>query len=450
MAVDFTKQMKRDFTILAPDIFPTHMELLQEVFALHGYHVEVLHDEGPAVIAAGLKYLHNDMCYPATCAIGQQLYALTSGTYDPHRVALIQFQTGGGCRASNYIFLLRKALHNMGMDYVPVISLSFGGYEHYSGFKITPLMLFAGLRSLIYGDMLMLLKNQCLPYESNPGDTRKVIQKWIAELTGQFRRKQGLTPKAMQKNLRAMAKDFHEIPRTPKDCTKVGIVGEIYVKYSSFGNNGLEQFLLSQGCEYMVPGVLGFFQYCFANIEMDHKYYGGSRLKLLIGRKAEQIAGAWEDWLIEALKPYPEFVPPVSFEKIKALADRVIDRGVKMGEGWLLPGEAGYRRRGQPSCTDDAEHIQHHAEPARARKGQHTPGRDCQCAQNAQRGIRREFPVYIGIRLPLFQCRRAQQKQQAHQHGKRNHRHGAPTGALRGAEEIARSPGNRRQIRQPK
>lgn len=261
MAVDFTKQMKRDFTILAPDIFPTHMELLQEVFALHGYHVEVLHDEGPAVIAAGLKYLHNDMCYPATCAVGQQLYALTSGKYDPHRVALIQFQTGGGCRASNYIFLLRKALHNMGMDYVPVISLSFGGYEHYSGFKITPLMLFTGLRSLIYGDTLMLLKNQCLPYETNPGDTRKVIQKWIAELTGQFRRKQGLTPKAMQKNLRAMAKDFHEIPRTPKDCTKVGIVGEIYVKYSSFGNNGLEQFLLSQGCEYMVPGVLGFFQY---------------------------------------------------------------------------------------------------------------------------------------------------------------------------------------------
>ena len=103
MAVDFTKQMKRDFTILAPDIFPTHMELLQEVFALHGYHVEVLYDEGPAVIAAGLKYLHNDMCYPATCAVGQQLYALTSGKYDPHRVALIQFQTGGGCRASNYI-----------------------------------------------------------------------------------------------------------------------------------------------------------------------------------------------------------------------------------------------------------------------------------------------------------------------------------------------------------
>ena len=129
MNVDFTPEMKRSYTILAPDIFPTHMALLQEVFALHGYNVEVLHDEGPDVIAAGLKYLHNDMCYPATCAVGQQLYALTSGKYDPHKVALIQFQTGGGCRASNYIFLLRKALSNMGLDFVPVISL---GLSHHA------------------------------------------------------------------------------------------------------------------------------------------------------------------------------------------------------------------------------------------------------------------------------------------------------------------------------
>ena len=116
MAVDFTKEMKRTYTILAPDIFPTHMELLSEVFRMHGYRLEVLHYEGKAVIDTGLKYLHNDMCYPAICTLGQQLYALTCGDYDPHRCALIQFQTGGGCRASNYICLLRKALKNMGME----------------------------------------------------------------------------------------------------------------------------------------------------------------------------------------------------------------------------------------------------------------------------------------------------------------------------------------------
>ena len=340
MSVDFTKEMKAEYTIIAPDIFPTHMELLEAVFRLYGYNVVIAKYEGQAVINTGLKYLHNDVCYPAICMLGQQLYALTCGDFDPRKCALIQFQTGGGCRASNYLCLLRKALEKMDMEYVPVISLSFGGYEHYSGFKITPGMMATGIRSLIYGDMLLLLKNQCLPYEQNEGATRRVVERWIAGLTDQFRGKEGLSAGAMKKNLAAMAKDFHDIPKVKRDTVKVGIVGEIYVKYSSFGNNGLEKFLLSQGCEYMVPGVLGFFQYCFANMDTDYRYYGGSSLKHFAGRRLEKIAEGWEGWLIDALKPYPEFAAPVSFEKVKELADRVIDRGVKMGEGWLLPGEA--------------------------------------------------------------------------------------------------------------
>ena len=339
MAVDFTKEMKRTYTILAPDIFPTHMELLSEVFRMHGYRLEVLHYEGKAVIDTGLKYLHNDMCYPAICTLGQQLYALTCGDYDPHRCALIQFQTGGGCRASNYICLLRKALKNMGMEYVPVISLSFGMLETYSGFKITPSMILCAFRSIVYGDLLMLLKNQCQPYEVHPGDTRRVVDKWIAALSDQFRHHRGLTGPAMRRNLAAMARDFHDIPRENKDLKKVGIVGEIYVKYSSFGNNGLEKFLLSQGCEVMVPGVLGFFQYCLANIDVDYRYYGGSRVKRFFGRKAEQVVAAWEQDLIDAVKAYPEFAALSPFSHVKELADTVIDRGVKMGEGWLLPGE---------------------------------------------------------------------------------------------------------------
>ena len=340
MFVDFTTEMKAEYTIIAPDIFPTHMKLLEAVFRLYGYNVVIAKYEGQAVINTGLKYLHNDVCYPAICMLGQQLHALTCGDFDPHKCALIQVQTGGGCRASNYLWLLRKALEKMDMEYVPVISLSFGGYEHYSGFKITPGMMATGIRSLIYGDMLLLLKNQCLPYEQNEGDTRRVVEKWIASLTDQFRRKEGLSAGTMKKNLAAMAKDFHDIPKVKRDTVKVGIVGEIYVKYSSFGNNGLEKFLLSQGCEYMVPGVLGFFQYCFANMDTDYRYYGGSSLKHFAGGRLEKIAEGWEGWLIDALKPYPEFAAPVSFEKVKKLADRVIDRGVKMGEGWLLPGEA--------------------------------------------------------------------------------------------------------------
>ncbi len=337
--VDFTKEMKRDYTIIAPDIFPTHMELLDAAFHLYGYNTVVVHYEGKEVIDTGLRYLHNDVCYPAICSLGQQLYALTCGDFDPRKCALIMFQTGGGCRASNYIMLLRKALKNMGMDYVPVISVSFSGLEKYSGFRFTPAMLLTGIRAIIYGDMLLLLKNQTLPYEINPGDTDRVVSRWVKELTDQFAARKGLSGRALRRNLAAMVKDFHDIPREKRDLVKVGIVGEIYVKYASFGNNGLEKFLLSQGCEYMVPGVLGFFQYCFANMEVDHRYYGTSIMSKWAGDLAGRTADKWERAMLDALAPYPEFVAPVSFDRVKELADRVIDRGVKMGEGWLLPGE---------------------------------------------------------------------------------------------------------------
>ena len=337
--IDFTKQMKREYTILCPDIFPTHMELFESIFRMNGYNFKVVRYEGKDVIDTGLKYLHNDLCYPARCSCGQLLYALESGDYDPEKTALLFFQTGGGCRASNYIFLLRKALKEMGMGFVPVISVSFAGLEKYSGFKITPKMLFDGFSSLIYGDMLLLLKNQTEPYEVNPGDTAKTVKKWTDELSGQFRAEKGGSKKAIKANLAAMAKDFHNIPREKRDLVKVGIVGEIYVKYSSFANRGLEKILLKQGCEYMIPGVTGFLQYCAANVSVDHRYYGGNPIKLLIGKIAEKTLESYEKLMIKALKPYPEFVAPVSFDRVKDLADKVIDRGVKMGEGWLLPGE---------------------------------------------------------------------------------------------------------------
>lgn len=337
--VDFTKQMKREYTILCPDIFPMHMGLFEKIFRNNGYKLEVVRDEGKEVIDAGLKYIHNDMCYPAICSCGQLIYALESGRYDVHKTALIFFQTGGGCRASNYIFLLRKALEEMGLSFVPVISVSFAGLEKYSGFKLTVPMLLSGFASIVYGDMLMLLKNQVEPYETNKGDTEKVTQKWLADLSEGFKRKTGFSKKKILRNLSAIAKDFHEIPKTPKTLVKVGIVGEIYVKYSPFANRGLEKFLLGEGCEIMVPGVMGFLQYCAANVEVDHRYYGGSFIKYFIGKKAEKILAGYDGLIEKALEDYPEFVTPASFEKIKLMADKVIDRGVKMGEGWLLPGE---------------------------------------------------------------------------------------------------------------
>lgn len=336
---DFTRQMKKEYTIVAPDIFPIHMKLVREIFLIYGYRLEVVRYSGKEVIDTGLKYLHNDVCYPAICTVGQQLYALTCGDFDPDKTALIQFQTGGGCRASNYIFLLRKALHEMGMDHVPVLSLSFTGLEKYSGFTITPSMVIAAARSLVYGDLLMLLKNRVEPYERDAGAAERLTDKWVAELRGQFSRRRGITEGAMKKNLAAIAADFAALPRVNRRRTKVGIVGEIYVKYSPLGNNGLEKFLLSQGCEIMVPGVLGFFDYCFSNIETDAKYYGGSPLAVAGGKALLRMSAKWEKDIADALAPYPDFPAPLSFDGIRRLADRVIDRGVKMGEGWLLPGE---------------------------------------------------------------------------------------------------------------
>ncbi len=339
MSAEFTKEMKKEYTILAPDIFPLHMQLLKEVFTMYGYNLEVLSYRGKKVIDTGLRHVHNDMCYPAICAIGQQLYALGSGDYDPHKTALIQFQTGGGCRASNYIWLLRKALANMNMEHVPVLSLSFTGMEKQSGFKITPVMMLKGIMSLVYGDLLMLLKNQVKPYEINTGETEATVKKWVSALASQFKRNRGLVGGAVRRNFAAVVADFAKIKRTDEKKIKVGIVGEIYVKYSPLGNNGLEEFLESQGCEYMMPGVLGFIQYCFANIETDYKLYGGKKSVLAIGKIVEKIMSRLEGDMLASLAPYPEFTAPSKFEEVKKMADIVLDRGVKMGEGWLLPAE---------------------------------------------------------------------------------------------------------------
>lgn len=337
--IDFTKQMKKEYTIICPDIFPIHMGLIEDIFVSRGYNLKVVRYEGQAVIDAGLKYLHNDMCYPAICSLGQLLYALTCGDFDPHKSALIFFQTGGGCRASNYLFLLRKALEKMGMEYVPVIAVSFGGYEKYSGFKITLPMIRAGVASIIYGDMLMLLRNRIAPYEITKGESDELVKRWTRELTAQFRRRRGANKRDVRRNLAAIAADFAAVGLRDEKRIKVGIVGEIYVKYSPFANHNLEKFLASQGCEYMIPGVFGFFQYCAANMETDHRYYGGSRLKAFAGRLIERYAEKYEELMIDALSVYPQFPAPLPFSGLKELSDRVIDRGVKMGEGWLLTGE---------------------------------------------------------------------------------------------------------------
>ncbi len=196
--VVFTKEMKKDYKILIPDMLPIHFTIISKIFTDYGYNVELLKNESKAVVDAGLKFVHNDTCYPALLVIGQFIDALESGRYDVNKTALLITQTGGGCRASNYIHLLRKALQKAGYGQIPVISLNLSGLEKNPGFKFTLGMLRKTLAGITYGDLLMLLKNQMEPYEVNEGEVNRTVEGWINHLNVQFHNKRGLSLKQMK------------------------------------------------------------------------------------------------------------------------------------------------------------------------------------------------------------------------------------------------------------
>ena len=336
----YTKEMHEEgYTILIPNMAEIHFELVRNVFELYGHKTVLLTNSGPSVVQEGLKYVHNDTCYPALLVIGQMMDALHSGKYDLHKVALIITQTGGGCRASNYIHLLRKALKKAGLEYIPVISLNLSGLESSSGFKLTIPMLRRAIAALVYGDCLMHLANQTRPYENKKGETDALIQKWIGELTDQFAKGRGMRSGPMRQNLERIADEFDAIEREHEKKTRVGIVGEIYVKYASLGNNNLEAFLREQDCEYMVPGIMGFALFKTDNRLEDIKLYGGNPLKYAVCSILKRFLTHMETILIETIKKHPSFVPPSSFEHTKSLVKDVIGYGSKMGEGWLLTAE---------------------------------------------------------------------------------------------------------------
>ncbi len=337
--VEFTREMKQDYTILIPQMAPIHFELVKRAFMAHGYQMELLTTDTPRIADLGLKYVHNDTCYPALCVIGQFLLALQSGKYDLSKTALMITQTGGGCRASNYIHLLRKALQRAGFGNVPVISLNLSGLEANSGFKFTFPMIRKALAGLVYGDLLMLLKNQVKPYELTVGEADCMVERWISKLEDAFSKGEDYSATAMRKRFDEIVQDFRAIKISGEVKPKVGVVGEIYVKYSPLANNGLEQFLYEQGCETMVPGMMAFMLFKVDNRLEDIKLYGGSGLKKGAFEMAMKYLGKMESALIDAVKRSGRFVAPSPYEKLKQLVDGVIGYGCKMGEGWLLTAE---------------------------------------------------------------------------------------------------------------
>ena len=338
--VEFTKEMKKDYTILVPNMLSNHFKLLLRVFSNEGYKVELLKNEGRAVVECGPKYVHNDTCYPALLVIGQMIEALQSGKYDLDKVALIITQTGGGCRASNYIHLLRKALKKAGLDQIPVISLNLSGLEKNSGFKLTLGFIRRMIAALSYGDLLMLLANQVRPYETVKGAADKLVDHWADKLVGEFAAGRGFARSVMRSYMEKIAKDFAAIPvdRTKK-CVKVGIVGEIYVKFSSLANNHLEEFLASEGCEVNVPGLMSFILFKVDNRIEDINLYGGSRAKYMVCKALFDYLAGIEEIMIGAVNAVGGFHAPTPYAHLRELIYGIEGYGCKMGEGWLLTAE---------------------------------------------------------------------------------------------------------------
>ncbi len=330
----FTEEMRKEYTILIPQMLPIHFNFIVRIMREAGYNIELLTTTGQSIVTQGLQSVHNDTCYPALLVIGQMMDALESGKYDMDKIALMITQTGGGCRASNYIHLLRKALKKRGYDKIPVISFNLAGMEKNPGFKFTPKMILKLLGAVVYGDLLMTLSNQTRPYEIVAGETDGLVEKWTEELL-----KRNLSIRHISRTLEEITESFTHIKLNKVPKVRVGIVGEIYIKYAPLGNNNLEAFLASQDCEVTVPGLLDFVIFMGDHHLVDTKKYKIKYAKAIVSGALKTVMSKFQNKLISAIEKYPQFRAPAHFETIKSLTKGYLSDGNKMGEGWLLTGE---------------------------------------------------------------------------------------------------------------
>ena len=335
----FTEEMRKTYKILVPNMLPVQLGLICRLMKNYGYDMELLHTEGPNIAEQGLRNVHNDTCYPALLVIGQFLDAIKHGGYDPHKVALFITQTGGGCRASNYIHLLRKALEKAGMGYIPVISISFG-LEKNPGFHLTIPLLRRLIYAMMYGDLIMNVANQVRPYEVNAGETDALVETWKNRLIDRFQQGKGMSRKQMQAGFKEICDAFKAVPvENFGSKVRVGVVGEIYVKFSSLGNNQLEKFLLSEGAEPVVPGLTDFLIFKIFNREVDVNIYGGKWIKKKVCQIFKGYVEQCQQDMIDALNNSHYFKAPGTFEDLRRLIKGYLGEGNKMGEGWLLTAE---------------------------------------------------------------------------------------------------------------
>ncbi len=337
--VQFTEEMRPNYTILCPQMSPIHFDLLEPAFKACGYNFKVLDNDNKHSVDVGLKYVNNDACYPSLLVVGQIMEALLSGQYDLDKTAIIITQTGGGCRATNYIGFIRRALKKANMEHIPVISLNLGGIETNPGFKLNPDLLLRITMGAQFGDIFMRCVYRMRPYEKEPGSVNAMHQKWL-KITTDFLSAKHINLLKFNKLCRQMIREFDAIPIKDIQKPRVGIVGEILVKFSPAGNNHLVELLEAEGAEAVVPDLIDFFLYCFYNQIYKAEHLGASK-------KTAKISslGIWaaEHLLrgasVKAFRASKHFTAPTPIREIVSFAEPIVSIGNQTGEGWFLTGE---------------------------------------------------------------------------------------------------------------
>lgn len=336
--VSFTKEMRKDFTILCPQMSPFHFSFIQAAFNTCGYHFEVLPNDNKESVNTGLKYVNNDACYPSLIVVGQIMDALLSGRYDLNKTAVIMSQTGGGCRASNYIAFIRRALKKAGMEQIPVISINLSGLEKNPGFKLTLPLVKRICYGGVFGDILMKCVYRMRPYELEKGIVNRKYKIWeqrcIAFLTDS-----SISHSHFKKMCREMVHDFDTIPISDKKKPRVGIVGEILVKFLPAANNHLADLLEAEGAEAVVPDLIDFLCYCFYNQNFKVENLGFKKSKATIGNWGIKLIEWMRKSANEALSQSRHFTPSADITDLAKMASPIVSPGNQTGEGWFLTGE---------------------------------------------------------------------------------------------------------------
>lgn len=332
----FTKEMRRTHTILAPQMSPIHFELLEAAFRHSGYNFVILNNTEPKTVDVGLKYVNNDACYPAIIVVGQMIEALQSGRYDLDRVALAITQTGGGCRATNYIGFIRRALNDAGFSKIPVIAISAQGFEKNPGFKLSVPLLIRLARAMCLGDLLMRVVYRTRPYEAEAGSVNALHKKYAERIKAELK---FLSGRKYHRVIKDLVHDFDTIPLRSVHKPRVGVVGEILVKFHPTANNNIVETIEAEGAECVMPDLLDFMFYSLYNGHVRHTLLGAPKQKARNSDISIWVLERFRAPIKKALKKSKRFTPPSSIYDLVKGVDGIVQTGNIMGEGWFLTAE---------------------------------------------------------------------------------------------------------------